>query len=795
MYLYCFEIKNRFLLEVMNTNHCTSFWNMKKTLLLLILTGLIQFALSAQPQPDKDYILILHSSSFSEVSTHQTYEALQYTFSREGIPVKREELSIATVNDTTEAAVKLHQLAIKYPARPRLVVCIGDPAWIFIRSLFDTSWKEVPVLLCYSKDYVPQTLDILLSMNIDFRQEMVPTEDITKGYNLTRIKQPMYIDKTIATMKTLIPHLNQIAYICDNRYASVRTSQEIQDIIDTLYPDLELKILSTSQISTEKLLDTVSGLDSHTGLIYYSWFIPVQEGDNKYLVDNLTRLTGSFSSTPVFSVLDMNTRSGNFAGGHYIAIEDFSHTVVGTARKILEGTAPRNIPDQEGGSPNTYLNYEHLLRHDIPTRLYPDDAVYFEQPPSFMSKYKFHLIAVLAIYILVSIIAVQRFRHYLHRQKMKQRMYEASLLTEKLNQKYRLVLKSSEMTVWEWDLDKEEILCDRESLSDNETSFKKYTVDEKSFYANIHPNDEWKIRAVVKRLTEGSSKMLHEEVRVKLIRIPDVYNWIEFYAIVGERDENGTPRTLVGGFYITTERKLLEEELRKKEQEEKASQMKSAFLANISHEIRTPLNAIVGFSSLIAQGSCDADELAEYCKIIELNNSLLLKLIDDVLELSKIDSGEVKTEVTNINMSDLLVTLGERYNLQIHKGVSISYDLPEHPQVIYSDKEQISQALNNFISNACKFTSVGSIQIGYKQVEEGLHVYVSDTGKGISAENLPHVFDRFAKFDSFIQGTGLGLSVSQAIIKNLDGQIGVESELGKGSTFWFSIPCEVTVPV
>lgn len=769
---------------------------MKKTIFLFVLAGLLHLSAFAQTRAEKEYILILHSLNFSEVSTYGTYEALQYAFSKEGIPVKKEALSITLIKDTTEAASKRTKLTEAYPTRPKMVVCIGDPAWMLVRPLFDAAWKEVPVLLCYSKDYVPQQLDILLTMNIDFEHDMVATETITTGYNLTRIKQPVFIDETIATMKELLPHLKNITYICDSRYASVRTCVETREVIETRYPDLNFEILASTDISTERLLNIVSDLDDSTGLIYYSWFIPRQEGYSEYLADNLNKLTHSFSNIPVFSLLDMNTARGNFAGGHYISIEDFSNTAVATAKKIISGTAARDIPVQTGGTPQTYLNYQHLLTHNVASQLYPNDAVYYQTPPSFFSEYKFHLIAFASISFLLFIIGSLRLRLYAQKQKMHDKIYKAALITESLNRKYRLVLKSSETTAWEWDINKKELYCEREFLPDNSAhSNNRYTVPESDFYARIHPDDVWKVKKIYDCLTSGNCKIHHEEIRIKLSYAPQVYNWVEYYAITGEKDENGVPLTLVGGLLVITERKMIEEELRRKEQEERANQLKAAFLANISHEIRTPLNAIVGFSSLIAHGECDTSEAAEYSKIIELNNALLLQLIEDVLELSKIDSGEINIEKANIKLSDMIYMLCERYKSKISDGVTISYDIPEQPFVIYSDKERIIQVLKSFLSNACKFTTVGSIQIGYRHEEDGCYFYVSDTGKGISPENLPHVFERFSKFDSFIQGTGLGLSVSQAIVQKMNGRIGAESELGKGSTFWFSIPCEVAVSV
>lgn len=233
-----------------------------------------------------------------------------------------------------------------------------------------------------------------------------------------------------------------------------------------------------------------------------------------------------------------------------------------------------------------------------------------------------------------------------------------------------------------------------------------------------------------------------------------------------------------------------EDERREKEKAEEANRLKSAFLANMSHEIRTPLNAIVGFSNLIAHLESPEDT-AQFCNIIETNNELLLQLVNDILDLSKIEAGQLEFTFSNINVSSLLTTLAQTFKSRTKEEVTLECSIPGHPCFIYSEKTRLTQVITNFLTNACKFTFRGTIRMGYEEIEGGLRFYVSDTGKGISKENLPHVFERFAKFDNFIQGTGLGLSICLTIVKRLNGEIGVESEEGKGSTFWFTIPCEV----
>ena len=224
-----------------------------------------------------------------------------------------------------------------------------------------------------------------------------------------------------------------------------------------------------------------------------------------------------------------------------------------------------------------------------------------------------------------------------------------------------------------------------------------------------------------------------------------------------------------------------------KDRAEESNRLKSAFLANMSHEIRTPLNAIVGFSTLISESE-DKEEIKEFAKIIHANNELLLNLINDILDMSKIEAGILDFLYTEVEINELIQTLWRSYRFKIKEGVEFRTELPAESYIIHTERNRLSQVLANFINNACKYTFEGMITIGYEIRKDDIYFFVTDTGKGIAEENISRVFDRFAKLDSFTQGTGLGLSICELIIKHLGGEIGVESSVGKGSTFWCTVP-------
>lgn len=240
---------------------------------------------------------------------------------------------------------------------------------------------------------------------------------------------------------------------------------------------------------------------------------------------------------------------------------------------------------------------------------------------------------------------------------------------------------------------------------------------------------------------------------------------------------------------VTRQKKILDELEEARRNAELAGEQKTAFLANMSHEIRTPLNAIVGFAGLLGTAS-DQDRIS-YVEIIKGNTNMLLQLVNDILDMSKIEAGTLEFIYTDVDVNQIMRELEGIFRLRLEEAdvpVRIIFE-PKLPVCfIHTEKNRISQVISNFLSNAFKYTVQGSITMGYEIRENGICFYVSDTGTGIPEDKVSQVFERFTKLDAKRQGTGLGLSISRTIIKKMGGEIGVTSKYGEGSTFWFVLP-------
>lgn len=993
-------------------------------LLLIAVFGLHR-PMQAQEIKDKEYILLLSSINFSDMWSRGFHKTLEAEFGKT-LPLYAEALMVPTMRDVEQAKEVRDSLSRKYKYPPKLVFFIGDPGWIVMKPLFDTQWKEVPTIICHSRKRVPDTIEALLSEDKGMTS-LTDKEQAVKGYNVTTIEQPFFIKETIALMKELMPKIDKIAFVHDKRYISLSARAELEEVIQTDYPNLKLEYLTPSDVTTEKLLDTVSRYDNKVGLIYYSWFSPIQESSERYLNDHIQRVLFGFTNAPIVTITDQNPESDNFAGGYYISVKDVGDKTIEIAHRMLDGERVNEIIVLDASKATKYLNYHHLQYHNVDPMLYPQDAVYFHAPPSPFAKYKVRIIGIFAAFIITIIVCV--FVIMLYRQKSRQRerelklsaqyrnmvenmpmpylrkerirnakrdvidyrfldmnpafeklvgcsredmmgkklstidvkcsnlqnivhkdatsgydlclldenetptyydqlefsdknkdiletfyinktdSYRAQLKTEEyhkflqsilnnlpiatkvndvnddlrciywnkkademfqcsvgdagnrvdkelftedlesishlnnnewegirkfqqkdgkehaflvtrhaissmegnewvlssaiditeiqenrqqleyLNNDYQLVLQCTQLIVLSWDVPSRMISCNAEYAS-NKIFDKgdRFTMPDKVYFENIHPHDLDYVVQEFEQLISGAKEIIEREYRF-MDKVSGRYRWINGYAMVGERDSEGNPVTIVGAIRDIDAHKLMEVELKRaKEQADESSRLKSAFLANMSHEIRTPLNAIVGFSGLLSSVDDDAEK-REYINIIENNNRLLLQLIGDILDISKIESGSLEFVYSNVDINELCNNVYQSANLRIdHSAVTLSFDecLPE--LIINTERNRLMQVLSNLLTNAIKFTASGAIKMGYRLHHDNtILFYVSDTGCGIPKDKLKSIFGRFVKLNSFVQGTGLGLSICETIVEKLGGQIGVDSEEGKGSTFWFTI--------
>ncbi|WP_363669873.1 ATP-binding protein [uncultured Parabacteroides sp.] len=367
--------------------------------------------------------------------------------------------------------------------------------------------------------------------------------------------------------------------------------------------------------------------------------------------------------------------------------------------------------------------------------------------------------------------------------------------TQDLITKRELTMKVSNIVHWDFDVSTQKFT----SYNDPVNDYMSDRLLPLSEYLNvIHPEDRTSFSDAIAPMLEGKDLTVNFTCRIQT-KYDKSWQYCDFIAVPFEKDENGNITHFTGFWQnipqlqkLNREQKEMIKELKElKEKAELSDRLKSAFLANMSHEIRTPLNAIVGFSELMTSCS-DPEEQAMYINIIKSNNELLLRLINDILDLSKIEAGIVERKYEKFNMSSISDELFTCIQPKItNPDIEFYLNKADTNCWVTLDKNRLMQVWMNFLTNAIKHTKSGHIKMGYSIEKNGIRIYVEDTGIGIPKESHDKVFARFEKINDFVQGTGLGLAISKAIVENAGGKIDFDSTPGVGSTFWAWVPCEI----
>ena len=308
----------------------------------------------------------------------------------------------------------------------------------------------------------------------------------------------------------------------------------------------------------------------------------------------------------------------------------------------------------------------------------------------------------------------------------------------------------------------------------------------------VHPDDnpkikqEWDLALAEKRKSKSNYRFVMNDGTVK---------WV-LGQVVPEFNSQNELLGFVGTITDISDLKFFEEELKLlRNKADQSNRLKSAFLANMSHEIRTPMNGILGFTSLLKEPNLTGELQNSYIEIIEKSGRRMLNIINDIISISKIESGSVELNIQDLNINEQQQYLHTFFKPEAAaKKIELSYtdSLPFESSIIKTDQDKFISIYTNLIKNAIKYTENGSIAFGYHIQGELLEFYVRDTGIGIDNNRQEAIFERFIQADiedkMASQGAGLGLAITKAYLKMLDGEIWVESEKGKGSTFYFTIP-------
>ena len=388
------------------------------------------------------------------------------------------------------------------------------------------------------------------------------------------------------------------------------------------------------------------------------------------------------------------------------------------------------------------------------------------------------LLWLVGLVIFLALIALI-YRQMVQRKQLEKELKEIEKMLE-TNVEYEFVLKAMHLATWHVDPKMRSITCEN---NDNFTPEAGTNIDD--WISQFLPGDQARVTKALDDMCQGKTDIFFQQYQVKSAIQGKTY-WEESYATIGDRNADGMPTKIVGASMRIDGRKEMETALiLARNKAEESDRLKTTFLANMGHEIRTPLNAIVGFADLLPMVQ-DENDRNQIISEIQQNNQKLLRIVSGLVSMAEIEAGARSLAMAAVDLNPMFKEITEFY--QPSTDVPILNHLPQEEMLIHTDHAVLREILDNLMQNAIKFTTNGTITLGYDIEGDQIRIWVSDTGKGIGKEDQERIFDRFVKLDEYVPGTGLGLSVVKSHVTNLGGTTGVDSELGEGSKFWILLP-------
>ena len=376
------------------------------------------------------------------------------------------------------------------------------------------------------------------------------------------------------------------------------------------------------------------------------------------------------------------------------------------------------------------------------------------------------------------------YRQMVQRKHLERELKEIEKMLQ-TNVEYEFVLKAMRLATWHVDPKMRSVTFDNDFRENNDNFTPEAGTNIDDWVAQIIPPDQARVKKALDDICLGKTDIVFQQYQVKSAVLGKTY-WEECYATIGDRDAGGIPTKIVGASMRIDERKEMESALvLARNRAEESDRLKTAFLANMGHEIRTPLNAIVGFADLlpVVQDESDRNQIISE---IQANNQKLLRIVGGLVSMAEIEAGARSLAMAAVDLNPMLQEIVDFY--QPNTDVPILTHLPQEEMLVHTDQTVLREIVDNLIQNAIKFTTNGTITLGYDIDGDQICIFVSDTGKGIAKKDQERIYERFVKLDEYVPGTGLGLSVVKSHVANLGGTTGVDSELGEGSKFWVLLP-------
>ncbi len=688
-------------------------------------------------------------------------EADDYRISIEYLDTKRFSFQRQEVLYVEYLKEKYRTLAIKG------IICSDNDAFEFVLKHGKEIWGDVPVTFC--------------GVNELFKYDINST-------NYFGVEEEIAIAQTLELILTLQPDLKELIVVSDSTLNGILFADQFLRAARAINFPVDYDLIYAT--SVELLGETLKEVDPEKrAILLLSLYLP-RNGAVKDMILEADFLK-SCLDVPVYGTWDF-LFGGFILGGVINTGEEQGRLAAQLLKRKLAGeTFPPGYlvkPTQ-----TMVVDYNKLKYYNIDLSLVPKNALVLHEPENYFRKYRQEILivcSVLGFLIVINIILLRLLNE--------KRIAEAKL--RKSEERLELALDGANVGLWDIDLENKAVYINKwvsGLLGYGDSGIAHVTIGD--WIKTCHPDDLGQVNEVLHMHLSGKVHDFNTEARLQTSS--GEYKWFSLHGKVVEVDQNSTPRRMIGLMLDIDMQKQFEEQLRiAKEKAEESDRLKSSFLANVSHEIRTPMNAILGFSDILLDASIQKEDSLKFLSLIRSSGESLLALINDIIDISKIESGQFNIVIGKFDLhllfdkiSHIASTLINTYNRDIELIIEKGVD--QASLFIESDQYRLEQIINNLISNAIKFTSRGHVILSYTIPDNNtLEIRVTDTGRGISKEDQGVIFERFRQINPDpkinIGGTGLGLAISKSITELLGGTICVDSAPDQGATFRVRIPCK-----
>jgi len=647
------------------------------------------------------------------------------------------------------------------------IICSDNRAFNFFLEHGQDIWGDIPAVFCGVND-------------IDEHINRIDTLKHSVVYETIDIKG------TLQLMLTLQPELEEIIVISDETLSGQIFVRQFSKSFQDLNLDINYKTLNNTVPDT--LHKALHAIPSHNRAIYLLSLYTNRNNIPNEMI-NESRYFFEDINIPIYSNWDF-LMPDLIVGGKILKANDQGRIAAQIMKQRFAGkpTKVYHTPKCE-----TIIDYPTLTAHNLSTKELDSDYVVINQKEGLIAKYKKEITIILIILIIFVFIILMLISDIIKRKEIEIDF----IVSEK---RLELAINGANEGLWDINIPSKSIyISDQFAHLLGFDTADELDINEANWHNFIMPQDIEQLKEAYDLHINNKVEALQCEVR--LLKKDGNKSWFSIHGKVTAR-EGDTPIRITGIILDINTQKAFEKELKNaKEKAEESDRLKSSFLANMSHEIRTPMNAILGFTDLLISSELTPEEKQSYLDLIKSSGENLLSLINDIIDISKIESGELQIKEEQIDLNQLIkevVDVGISISNTLNKSIQIKTQskLKKRNCYILTDPLRVYQILINLVSNAVKFTEKGFVEIIYDITEDSqLEIAVKDTGPGISNENQKIIFERFRQIDeSTIKqhgGTGLGLAITQSLVNLIDGSIEVFSNPSQGATFKVSLPIKV----